>query len=69
MQSPGDCLVFLESQSGGLRVLLFGFGGAGLGGSHFHAVLHDVSCSATEKTKLVVQMALVFLRCQFAVFA
>jgi len=66
MQSPGDCLVFLGCQLG---VLLFSFGSMGLGGSCFHAVLHNVSHSATGKANLVVHMALMFLRCQFAVFA
>src|SRR5882724_10045261 len=69
VRSLGDRLVLLGSQTGGLGALLFSFGSMGLGRSHFCAVLHDVSHSATEKTKLVVQMALAFLRCQFAIFA
>src|SRR5882724_12721171 len=56
-------LVLLRSRSGGLGVLLFGLDSLGFGRSCFFTVLRNVSCSATEKTKLVVHMALMFLRC------
>src|SRR5882724_7663303 len=46
-------LVLLRSQSGGLRVLLFGLDSSGFGRSCFCTVLRDVSCCAIEKTKLV----------------
>jgi len=56
-------------QAGECGVLLFGFGRMGLRGCCFQAILCDMPWGATEKTKLVVQMALIFLKCQFAVFA
>jgi len=56
-------------QSGGLRVLLFGLDSAGFGRSCFCTVLRNISCSATEKTKLIVHVALTFLRSQLAIFA
>src|SRR5882724_4811524 len=55
-------LVLLRNQSGGLGVLLFGLDSSGFGRNCLCTVLRDVSCSATEKTKLVVHTALTFLR-------
>src|SRR5882724_8878684 len=55
-------LVLLRSRSGGLRVRLFSLDSSGFGRSCFCTVLHDVSCSAAEKTKLVVHTVLMFLR-------
>src|SRR5882724_8194113 len=55
-------LVRLRSQSGGLGVLLLRLDSLGFGRSCLCTVLCDVSCSAAEKTKLVVHMALTFLR-------
>src|SRR5882724_6090402 len=56
-------LVLLRCRSGGLGVLLFGLDSSGFGRSCFCTVLRNVSGSAAEKTKLVVHMALTFLRC------
>jgi len=69
VQSLGDHLVFLGIQTGGHGVLLIGCGGMGFGGGYFGEILCNMPRGAAEKTKLVVQMALVFLRCQFTIFA
>jgi len=62
-----DYLVFLRSQNGGCRALLFSFGSMGLEEAAFGKSFVMCPIGAAERTKLVVQTALTLLRCQFAI--
>src|SRR5467141_4696708 len=70
MRSLEDCSVFFFVRAGRRGLVLLSAGRSGFGGSRgrFRTVLGNVSGSATEEAQFVVETALSFLRCQFAVF-